>query len=275
MTQVLDDPVDQLERELVGAARRRAAQRRQARLLRWAVAPAALILIALAVVLLSGSRPSSSLAAALYTHLSPGRGLIHLEYETHWYSGGKLYERALGETWYTTRTEHSIGTNESVHGGHFRRYLEVVRHGRTLISFESGARTLTTQSTCPHRSRFPSARQIDPISDFDFLYKHGRISERGTTEFDGRRVAQLVAVEHDNEFTYLVDRDSAEPVAMRVTPRVTARLQTATHFTGTVVRFSAHNWLPLNKVNRKLLAMRPHPGARLVHLGTRFCRRRP
>lgn len=276
MTQALDDPILELEHQLVTAAREVATARTH---VRWRVAAAAgaVALLALgAVIGLSVQRPSKSLAATALAQLSPDNGIAHLRYETSWYSDNRVYARTMTETWYTSRVEHSIGTNVSVHGARSHRYLEVVRTPRTLRSYESGARTLTTQSACQARSKFPSLRAADPINDFRFLYAGGKLHDRGTAIFDGKRVGQLVANEKGNEFTYLVDPDSGELVAMKVVPTAMARIQrqAAGHFTGTIVRFLSHDQEPVTRSTRKGLEMKSHPGARLMDLGSRYCRHR-
>jgi len=110
---------------------------------------------------------------------------------------------------------------------------------------------------------------VDPIANFNSLYRRHRISQRGTTTFDGRRVSRLVAAEAGQQFVYLVTPDRGEPVAMTVRPL--ALSSPGAQFTGTVVRFLSYRRLATNASSRKQLQMARHGNAKFIELGTSRC----
>jgi hypothetical protein len=272
---ITDDPIRDLERQLVGAAARAtappaAAARHRGRW--WLALPATAALAAVAVALvlvLGGGASSPSIAQAAYARLNPAGGLVHLRYDTRWYSGGHLYQHARTEAWYSAAKERSIGRSIGPRSGRAARYLEVVRTPREIRSYESGAKTLTTQANCRRSGRFPRGTTVDPIARFNALYQRHRITARGTSTFDGRRVSRLVADDAGQRFVFLVAPKTGEPVAMTLRP--VANIVPGAQFTGSVVRFLVHQQRPLDGSSRAQLEMRPHPGAKVIHLGRSRC----
>lgn len=243
---MVDDPILQLERALLGARLRR---RRRVYVIPALVAAAALALFVLT------RPPAPSLAATAYAHLT--NGIVYLKTDTEDYNAGKLYGHTRAELWYRGPRVRSIGTSIGPRSGRAVRYLEVVRDGRTIVSYESGTRSLTTQALC--RSH-PTA---DPLATFRALLGQGRVHEAGTGRFDGKPVARLTAVDGRQEFTYYVTPKTGEPVAMRV------RFEDQTGpFTGTLTRFLAH---AEDLTDTVLLRMRPHPIAKRYELRQTRC----
>ena len=271
---ITDDPVLELERQLVGAAARRRAKTSPTPLwARWQVlalpATGALVAVAVAlVVLLGGGASAPSLAQAAYSQLNPKDGVVVLKYDTRFYDRGHVYQHVQAEVSYSATREHSVGTSIGPHSGRAVRYLEVVGTGREIRSYESGADTLTIQANCGASGAARSA-VVDPIAEFNSLYRRHRISQRGTTIFDGRRASRLVANEAGQQLVFLVTPKAAEPVALMLRPL--ANIVAGAPFTGTIVRFSYHRRLPLDASSRAQLEMRPHPGARIVNLGRSRC----
>jgi hypothetical protein len=271
---ITDDAIRDLERQLVDAARQAAPQPAptKSRARWWLALPAAGALAAVAItlaVLLGGSASAPPLAQAAYARLNAKHGIVALSYDTRFFDGGRLYQRARSEIFYSATRERSVGTSISPHSGRTLGFLEAVRTARELRSYESRANTLTTQSSCRASGRFPRATAADPIARFNALFRRRRISQRGMATFDGRRVSRLVADDADQRFVFLVAPHTGEPVAMTLQPL--ALIGPGAHFTGTVVHFTSYRHLPLDASSRAQLEMRPHPGAKRINLGRRFC----
>jgi hypothetical protein len=274
---ITDDPIRDLERQLVAAAARQAPKatpaRRRARW--WALAlPAtgALAAVAVALVVLLGSGASApSLAQAAYAQLNPKGGIVALKYDTRFYSDGHLSQHARSEIWYSANQVRVISTSIGPRSGRAARSVEVVLTRREIRSHEPGEDTLTLQANC-RPGALPRLTVVDPIAKFNSLYRRQRISQRGTTTFDGRRVSRLVANQAGQQLVFLVTPKTAEPVAMTLRPL--ANIVPGAPFTGTVVRFLYHRHLPLDASSRAQLEMRPHPGAKVVNLGRSRCPRR-
>ncbi len=148
------------------------------------------------------------------------------------------------------------------------RFLEGVRTAREIRSYESGARTLTIQANWRKSGAFGRSTAVDPIAQYKSLYQRHRISQRGTTTFDGQRVSRLVANKAGQQFVYLVTPTTGEPVAM--TLRALADIVPGAPFTGTVVRFTSYRRLSRDASSRTL-EMRPHPAAKVITLGRSRC----
>lgn len=272
---ITDDPIRDLEHQLVAAAAHQAAPhptpaRHRARWWLALSATGALAAVAITlVVLLGGSASAPSLAQAAYAQLNPKHGIVALNYDTRFLDGGHLYQHARAEIFYNATQERSVGTSIGPHSGRAVRFVEVVRTPREIRSYESGANTLTIQPNCWPSGRFPRSTAVDPIAQYKSLYQRHRISRRGTTTFDGRRVSRLVADDADQRFVFLVTPKTGEPVAMTVRPL--ALIVPGASFTGTVVRFTSYRHLPLDASSRAQLKMRPHPGAKLIKLGRSRC----
>lgn len=274
---ITDDPIRELERQLVAAAARETAPKgtppeRQTR--RWArlVLPAtgALAAVAIALIVLLGSGASApSLAQAAYAQLNPADGVVELKYDTRSLDGGHLYQHARAEISYSATQERSVATSVGPRSGREVRFLEVVRTPREIRSYESGANTLTVQANCRPSGAFRRLTAVNPIAKFKALYQRHRISQRGTTTFDGRRVSRLVANENGQQFVYLVTMKTGEPVAMTLRPL--ANIVPGAPFTGTVVRFTSYRHLPLDASSRTQLELRLHPGAKVIKLGRSRC----
>jgi hypothetical protein len=272
---ITDDAIRDLERQLVDAAARQAAPQpapTKSRARWWLALPAAGALAAVAItlaVLLGGSASAPPLAQAAYARLNAKHGVVALSYDTRFFDGGRLYQRARSEIFYSATRERSVGTSISAHSGRTLGFVEAVRTAREIRSYESRANTLTTQSNCRASGRFPRATAADPIARFNALFRRRRISQRGMATFDGRRVSRLVADDADQRFVFLVAPHTGEPVAMTLQPL--ALIGPGAHFTGTVVHFTSYRHLPLDASSRAQLEMRPHPGAKRIKLGRRFC----
>lgn len=270
---ITDDPIRDLERQLVAAAAHQATPQPTAKHhARWWLAlPATGALTALAitlVTLLGGSASAPSLAQAAYAQLSPKDGIVELSYDTRFLDAGHLYQHARAEIFYSATQERSISTSIGPRSGQAVRFLEDVQTAREIRSYESGARTLTIQANCRRSGAFPRSTAIDPIAQYKSLYQRHRISQRGTTTFDGRRVSRLVANEAGQQFVFLVTSKTGEPVAM--TLRALSNFVPGAPFTGTVVRFTSYRHLPRDASSRTL-KMRPHPGAKVITLGRSRC----
>jgi hypothetical protein len=276
---ITDDPLRDVEHQLVAAAtreraphptppRRRARRRTLALLAAGTLAVSAIVLIVLIVLLRTGAT-APSLAQAAYAQLNPKDGIITLRYDTRFLDGGHLYQHARAEISYTSTQERSVATSIGPRSGRAVRFLEVVRTARDIRSYESGARTLTVQANCQRSGALPRATTVDPIAQFKSLYQRHRISQRGTTIFDGRHVSRLVANEAGQQFVYLVNPKTGELVAMTLRPL--ANIVTGAPFTGSIVRFTSYRRLPLDPASRTRLEMRPHPGAKTIQLGRSRC----
>jgi hypothetical protein len=238
----------------------------------WLALPAtgAVAAVAIAVLaLLGGSASAPSLAQAADAQLNPKHGIVALSYDTRFFDGGQLYQHARAEILYNATQERSVGTSVGPHSGRAVRFLEVVRTPREIRSYESGANTLTIQTNCRPSGAFPRSTAIDAIAQYTSLYQRRRISQRGTTTFDGRRVSRLVANEAGQQFVYLVAAKTGEPVAMTLRP--VATIVPGAPFTGTIVRFTSYRLLPLDAASHAQLKMRPHAGAKTVQLGRSRC----
>jgi hypothetical protein len=273
---ITDDPIHDLERQLVAAAARETAPhptppRRLAR--RWALAlsaTGALAAVAVAlIVLLSSGASVPSLAQAAYTQLNPKHGIVDLNYDTRFYDGGHLYQHARAEVSYNATQERSVGTSIGPRSGRAVRFLEVVRTPREIRFYDSGANTMTIQANCWPSGRFPRSTTVDPIAKFNALFQRHRITQHGTTTFEGRRVSRLVADDADQRFVFLVTPKTGEPVAMTLRPLALTIPGAA--FTGTVVRVTSYRHLPLDASSPAQLKMRPHPGAKIIQLGRSRC----
>ncbi len=272
---ITDDPIRDLERQLVSAAAREAAPhamptRRRTRW--WVALPATGALAAITtalIVLLGGGTSAPSIAQAAYAQLNPKGGIVALKYDTRFYSGGHLYQHVQAEIAYSATQEHTVGTSIGPRSGHAVRYLETAWTRREIRSYESDANTLTIQANCRPSGRFPRSTTVDPIAKFNDLYRRHRINQRGTTTFDGRRVSRLVANEASQQFVFLVTPKTAEPVAMTLRPL--ANIVPGAPFTGTVVRVLYQRHLPLDASSRARLEMRPHPAAKVINLGRSRC----
>jgi hypothetical protein len=267
---ISDDPIRDLERQLVGAVPRTAGAPRQASRWRWALpAGAACVAVVAGLILwIGGDASAPSMAQAAYARLNPGGGIIELKYDSRFYDGGRLYQHARTEVWYSAGHEHTVATSIGPRSGRDRRFLEVVRTARQIRSYESGAGTITVQANC----RVPHTTTGDPIAYFESLYRSHRISQRGTATFDGRRVSRLVAADAGQQFVFFVTAESGEPVAMTVRPL--ALIARGARFTGTVVRFLSYRRLPIDASSRAQLDMAPHSEARLIELGRSRCPQR-
>jgi hypothetical protein len=277
---ITDDPIRDLEHQLVAAAAHRAAPHpapapANRRGPWWLALPAAAALAAVTgtlAVLLGGSASGPSLAQAAYAQLNAKHGIVALSYDTRFLDGGHLSQRVQAEIFYSATRERSVSTGVSPHSGRTLGFLEVVRTPRVLRSYESRANTLTTQSNCRRSGRFPRSTSADPIAKFNALFRRHRIRQRGTITFDGRRVSRLVADDAHQRFVFLVTPKTGQPVA--ITLRPLALIRPGATFTGTIVRFTSHHHLPLNASSRAQLKMRPHPGAKRIDLGRSFCTHR-
>jgi hypothetical protein len=272
---ITDDPIRDIEHQLVAAAAHQAAPHSapaKPRARWWLVLPAAAALAAVAItlaVLRGDSTSTPSLAQAAYAQLNAKHGIVALSYDTRFVDGGHLHQRVRTKIFYSATRERSVSTNISPRSGRTLGFLEGVATAREIRSYESRANTLTTQSNCRRSGRFSRATKADPIAKFNALFRSHRVSQRGMTTFDGRRVSRLVANDADQRFVFLVAPDSGEPVAMTLRPLALIAPRAA--FTGTVVRFTSHRHLPLNASSRAQMEMRPHPGAKRINLGRRFC----
>ncbi len=274
---ITDDPIHDLERQLVAAAALERAPEgtspeRRAR--RWTLLalPATGALAASAIALiafLGGGASTPPLTQAAYARLNPKDGIIELSYDTRFLDGGRLYQHARTETFYSATHERSVGTSIGPRSGREVRFLEVVRTPRDIRSYESGANTLTIQANCRPSTASPRSTVADPIATFKTLIQRDRVALRGTTTFDGRRVSRLVATEAGQRFVYLVSPKTGKPVAMTLRPL--ANLVPGAPFTGTVVRFTSYRHLPLDASSRTQLEMRPHPTATIIKLGRSRC----
>jgi hypothetical protein len=235
-----------------------------------AIVIAAAVAAGAVLLVVPGRQGEQSLLAAAYAQLAPRDALVYLKTDTRWYSAGKLHQHARSETWYSAAQERSVATSISRRSGRPARYLEVVRDRSQIRSYISDSNTLTIQANCWRSGASPRDATIDPIAKLRSLFKQGRVIDRGQTTFDGHPVTRLVAAEGPELFTYYVTRAGGEPVAMRVNRR---SAPTRTRFTGTVVRFVAHDRGPLDTIARATLMMRPHPDARVVDLGRSRCPR--
>ena len=114
---ITDDPIRDLERQLVAAAARQAAPRpttAKHRARWWLALPATVALTALAitlVTLLGGSASAPSLAQAAYAQLSPKDGIVALSYDTRFLDAGHLYQHVRAEIFYSATQIRSIGTS--------------------------------------------------------------------------------------------------------------------------------------------------------------------
>lgn len=264
--------LDEAAAALFEEARQRARRRRRRRAV-IAVGVVAAAGSAAATALLvrgHGRQPRSAKPAAVL--FRPGHDVVYLRYDARWYSGGRIYQRASDELWYTATQERSIGRSVSLASARPVSYLEVVATAHTMRSYESRAQTLTTQTNCRARTgAFPHPWTADPVANFSALESAGQLRPRGRRTFDGRRVNRFVAIVDQNQLTYLVPPGSAEPIGMEVVPAATASLQNPGAFTGSVVRFLAHKREPLSASTRRLVAMSPHPAAQAIHLGNKYC----
>jgi len=269
---ITDDPIRALELQLVDAAARRAAPQpapARPRARWWLALPAAGALAAVALalaVLLGDSASAPSLAQAAHAQLNAKHGIVALRYETRVFDGDHLYQRVQSETFSSATRERSVSTGISPHTGRVLGVLEGVRTPREIRSYESRANTLTTQANCRASGRSTGA---DPIARFNALFRSHRLRQRGTTTFDGRRISRLVADDARQRVVFLVTPKTGQPVAMTLRPL--ALIRPGARFTGTIVRFTSHRLLPLNASSRAQLEMRPHPGAKRINLGRRFC----
>jgi hypothetical protein len=272
---ITEDPIRDLERQLLAAAARAAAPHpipARPRARRWALtlaAAGALAAVAIALALLSSGASAPSLAQAAHTRLNPEHAIVELTYDTRFLDGGHLYQHVRAEVSYTATRERTVGTSIGPRSGRAVRFQETVLTPDEIRSYESGADTLTIQANCRPSGAFPRSTATDPIAMFDSLYRRHRISQGGTTTFDGRRVSRLVANENHQQFVYLVAPTTAEPVAMTLRPL--ANIVPGAPFTGTVVRFTSYRHLPLDGPSLAQLQMRPHPGAKITELGRSRC----
>jgi hypothetical protein len=274
---ITDDPIRDLEHQLVAAAAHQAAPhpppapaKHRARW--WLALPAAGALAAVAITLaalLGGSASAPSLTQAAYAQLNPKHGVVALSYDGRLLDGGHLSARYRAEIFYSATRERSVGTSIGLRSGRAVRFLEVVRTPREIRSYESRANTLTTQSNCRASGRFPRSTTVDPIAKFNALFQRHRISQRGTATFDGRRVSRLVADDGDQRFVFLVNPKTGAPIAMTVRPL--ALIAPRATFTGTIVHITSHRHVPLNASSRAQLNMRSHRGAKRIELGRARC----
>jgi hypothetical protein len=263
---ITDDPILDLERQLVGTAARTApapappSRRVRARRLALPAAGFATACVAIAV-LLTGGTSTPSLAEAAYAQVDPGSGLVHVKSDTRFYDRHRRYQHVRTDTWYSGDIAHSVATSLGPSSGRAVRYLETVRRPTGLRYYESTSKTLTIQPIC-RRPASAGRSTSDPIALFRRLYKQGRVSSGTTTTFDGRRVRRLVASPSRTlRLVYLVTPKTGEPVAM----------VNESGFDRAVTRFSTHDRVPLTSATRAHLALAAHPGATVRHVRGAGC----
>ena len=171
---ITDDPIRDLEHQLVAAAarenvphptppRRRARRRTLALPAVGALAAAAIALI----VLLGNGASAPSLAQAAYAQLNPKDGVIALEYDTRFLDGGRLHQHVRAEISYSSIQARSVSTSIGPRSGRAVHFLEEVETAREIRSYESGSRTLTIQATCQRSGAFPRSTTGDLIARFN------------------------------------------------------------------------------------------------------------
>jgi hypothetical protein len=252
---ITDDPIRDLERQLVkaAAAPRRAPRHRR----RWhAALVAAAAVTAAAFVIIAVGTPADTrltLAQAAAAQLAPGGGVIHLSYTSTIHNGPRVVQRIEVSTWYSATTTHTLATSTSADGR--TSSLETVRRGRLLRSFESSQNVLTLQTVC---SSSPAGNFSDPVARLRELLRQGRLTPDGTQRFAGVSVQRLAYSAGPLHIVFLVHKSGSAPVAM-ITSLSGGRDRT-------VVRFTGRASLPKTAASQTLLAMAPHPGARIVRL---------
>jgi hypothetical protein len=251
---ITDDPIRDLERQLVqaAAAPRRALRRRR----RWQAALVAAPALAAAVwVVIAAGTPGDtrlSVAQAAAAQLVPGGGILHLRYTSTMYDGPRVTQRVNVSTWYSSTTTRTVATSATAGGQ--TSSLETVRRGRQLRTFESLQNVLTLQRLCSA----PGADSFsDPVARLRELLREGKLTPDGTQRFAGVAVQRLAYSAGPLHVVFLVQRIGSAPLAM-ITD-VAGRDRTVVRFTGRVS-------LPATAENQKRLAMAPHPGARVVRL---------
>jgi hypothetical protein len=273
---ITDDPIRDLERQLVAAATTRAATghpaNRSGRRTAILAAAAVGLLVTAAVVLTGGGgsvtsatgpggRPAGSIVQAAYSWLDPTGTVIHMQFDTRSYAGRPPVVHEVGQTdvWYSGDTERDVSTKVSPINDRAVAHLETVSRPGSLRYYESNTNTLTTERVCRPRGT-PAA--ADPVAEFRALYHEGRITRGATSMFDGRRVRRLVARGRGTQrFVYLVGPRTGAPVAM---------IDEAGGDRSTV-RFTGYQRLPVNVITRRDLRLQPHPGARPIHIGGPGC----
>jgi hypothetical protein len=97
----------------------------------------------------------------------------------------------------------------------------------------------------------------DPVQQYLEAYRGRHVRYRGKTTFSGVPAYELSVSRRGEVVTYLVRRDNYFPL------RIVSR-RGQSKFTTTYARF---NYLPRNPETERLLRMRPHPRAFVMHFG--------
>jgi hypothetical protein len=267
----------QIERELRDAARRTspAYQRPPRRPRRVLIGVVAALAAASAIVLAVGAvrhdggvnANAATVVADAYRAASPAGGVLHIVSVSQSFAvrHGRLQHspRFREETWLTA---HPFADHDIANGA--GTVSEIAFSHGTYQQWDDGSPGVI------HRSQVSASTQrFDPSATLRALYRSGRVIVAGKLHIGGVAVWRLKVKKvmvHDNPppaSTVFVDANTFVPIE-QIDYRATQRHRGGpwTVVGRFITRYPVFEHLPATAANRALLAMRPHPGARLVNV---------
>jgi hypothetical protein len=234
---------------------------------RWLLpAPLLVATVAALVVALTAGAGGNSLVARAYAAISPNGAIVHyLESTTlssRSPSGRVMVMRSTSEVWTSGSRTHALTTTDPLRSGEHRSStLETATDGHQLLEFTSG--TLVREPFSPScrkalsLSPSPLSGCGDPVAILRASLRSGRLHATGQAMFDGRRVDVIAGRER---LTGILLR-----VRVLIDPRTFVPLEVQSISGATITTTVSHyQRLALTDQNAELLAMRPHPHARIV-----------
>lgn len=257
-------PTPELTRQLLANRPRRRRRLRAAERLP-AVAAIAAAIIAAVVIAATDSGPS--IVARAYAATDPTGAIVHYVKTSSFLQVGTRPKTAVTEIWRSGDQTHLI-----VEPNDPKQTEELAINGNVVQNYNQG--TISYRLPARFFKRDCSSGQVlaqlcnnntenDPITALRRLARSGDIHSVGHRTFRGRHVDVLTGAAQQIQIRALIDPRTFLPIEIQVVQRFRApRPFVSLQLTTTVTDYQR---LPFTTENAKLLLMRSHPHARIIH----------
>jgi hypothetical protein len=254
---------------LEGLVPRRRGRRQAARWLAPALALATALVVA-AVVITAGGGPS--IVARAYAATSTNGVIVHYIQTLQFRSSSGKSQTAVHDVWSSGQQRHLIvtgsdpsqGTEEiAFNGSEVQNYHSP---GGTMYTYRVAARLLARDcgSIGILLGECGRSDQTNPLTALRRLYQSDRLHAAGQITLGGRPVDLITGSSQKVRLRALVDPHTFVPIKIQLVQQIPRPAAfPALQLTTTITDYQR---LPLTRQNRRLLLMRAHPHARLLHL---------
>lgn len=261
-------PSPELTQRLLDHGPRRRPRRRVDTARRLPALVLAMAALAIAILLVTSNRGPSIVARA-YAATDPSGVIVHYTETLTFSGGGARPKTEVREVWRSGQQLHVIiapdnpGSTDdiAIDGRDVHNYTQdTIAIYKLPASFGRGTCTpgQVLAQLCNNNA------QADAVAALRRLAHDGRLHSTGPATLDGRRVDRLTGTTQGYTITALVDAHTFLPVKIQATESIhRPRIFGPPEYVTTTV--TDYQQLTASPQNDKLLLMRSHPGARVVH----------